>query len=86
MVDLAEHSTSLSMKVQRQVSKFLELTDLPQRPEPVGRPDSVQRDGQDDDWKLNRRVAAKFAEGDVAEAVREISSPESILSGRLWSC
>ena len=39
---------------------------------------SVQRDGQDDDRKLKRRVAAKFAEGDVAGAVREISYPESI--------
>ena len=60
------------------ISKFLELTDLLQPPEPVGRPDSVQRDDQDDDRKLKRRVAARFAEDDVAEAVREISSPESI--------
>ena len=60
------------------MSKFLELTDLPQLPEPIGRPDSVQRDGQDEDRKLKRRVAAKFAEGDVAGAVREISSLESI--------
>ena len=60
------------------MSKFLELTDLPQLPEPVVRPDSVQRDCQDEDGKLKRPVAAKFAEGDVAGAVREISSPESI--------
>ena len=51
--DSEERSTSMSTKVQRQVSKFLELTDQPQLPEPVGRPDSVQRDGQDEDRKLN---------------------------------
>ena len=78
MVDPEERSTSLSTKVQGQVSKFLELTDLPQLPEPIGRSDSVQRDGQDEDRKLRRRVAAKFAEGNVAGAVREISSLESI--------
>ena len=60
------------------MSKFLELTDLPQLPEPVGQPDSVQRDGQDEDRQLKRRVAAKFAGGNVAGAVRKISSPESI--------
>ena len=67
---------SLSTLVKRQVSQFLEAEDLPEVPEPVNLVrSSVPVDG---DAKLRKRVSAKFAEGDVGGAVRELASSDGL--------
>ena len=57
---------SLSTFVRQQVSRFMEGTDLPAIQVTTRRGDGV-RGG---DETLKRRVAAKFAKGDVSGAVR----------------
>ena len=65
---------SLSTLVRQQVAQFMEGTDLPAVKVTTRRRDGV-RGG---DETLKRRVAAKFAEGDVSGAVRELASAEGL--------
>lgn len=65
---------SLATSVRQQVSRFLELTNLPSV-QVAPRVKSGARGGDD---KLRRRVAAKFAEGDVSGAVRELASADGL--------
>ena len=65
---------SLSTLVRQQVARFMEGTDLPAVKNTTRRRDGV-RGG---DETLKRRVAAKFAEGDVSGAVRELASAEGL--------
>ena len=65
---------SLLTLVRQQVVRFMEGTDLPAVKVTTRRRDGV-RGG---DETLKRRVAAKFAEGDVSGAVRELASAEGL--------
>ena len=65
---------SLSTLVRQQVARFMEGTDLPAVQVTTRRGDGV-RGG---DETLKRRVAAKFAEGDVSGAIRELASAEGL--------
>ena len=67
---------SLSMLVRQQVARFMEGTDLPAIKVTTRRRDRVRHRGGDE--TLKRRVAAKFAEGDVSGAVRELASAEGL--------
>ena len=65
---------SFSTLVRQQVAQFLENTDLP-----VVQVNPRTRYGvRGGDETLKRRVAAKFAEGDVSGAVRELASAEGL--------
>ena len=66
---------SLATSVKQQVSHFLQLTDLPSV---IVSPSVRLRAGTRGEDALRRRVAAKFAEGDVRGAVRELSSADGI--------
>ena len=65
---------SLPTLVRQQVARFMEGTDLPAVHVTTRRGDGV-RGG---DETLKRRVAAKFAEGDVSGTVRELASAEGL--------
>ena len=65
---------SLAMLIRQQVARFMESTELPAVQVTTRRRDGV-RGG---DETLKRRVAAKFAEGDVSGAVRELASAEGL--------
>ena len=65
---------SLSTLVRKQVAQFLENTDLPVV-QVTPRTRYVVR-GRDE--TIKRRVAAKFAEGDVSGAVRELASADGL--------
>ena len=65
---------SLSTPVRQQVGQFMEGTDLLAVKVTTRRRDGV-RGG---DETLKRRVVAKFAEGDVSGAVRELASAEGL--------
>ena len=65
---------SLSTLVRQQVAQFWENTDLP-----VEQVSPRSRYGvRGGDETLKRRVAAKFAEGDVSGAVRKLASAEGL--------
>ena len=65
---------SLSTLVRQQVARFMEGTDLPAVKVTTRRRDGVR--GRDE--TLKRRVAAKFAKGDVSGAVTELRSAEGL--------
>jgi len=69
---------SLATKIKQQVAQFLETDSLPTLPEPLN--PIAHRHISDDDKveKLRKRVAAKFADGDVSGAVRELSSSDGL--------
>ena len=65
---------SLSTLVRQQVARFMEGIDLP-----AVKVTTMRRNGaRGGDETLKRRVAAKFAEGDVSGAVRELASAEGL--------
>lgn len=61
---------SLTSLVRQQVSRFMDLENLPNVPQ-VTRVAYEVRGGDD---QLRRRVAGKFADGDISGAVRELAS------------
>ena len=65
---------SLSTLVRQQVARFMESTDLPAVQVTTRSGDGVR--GGDETMK--RRVVAKFTEGDVSGAVRELASAEGL--------
>ena len=71
-----ESHESLATVVKRQVSQFLEATGLPDLPE--NEREQAVGGGSSSDERLKRRVAAKFAEGDVSGAVRELSGSDGL--------
>ena len=74
--------SSLATLVKQQVDKFISSDVLPELPMPVdlGNFNSdVRRNSEDDSGaKLRKRVAAKFVDGDVRGAVRELASSEGL--------
>ena len=65
---------SLSMLIRQQVARFMEGIDLPAVQVTMRRGSRVR--GWDE--TLKRRVAAKFAKGDISGAVRELASTEGL--------
>lgn len=61
---------SLATQVRQQISRFMELENLPN----VQEVPMVVRGARGGDEQLRRRVAGKFADGDVSGAVRELAS------------
>ena len=73
-------NVSLATRIKQQVAQFLENDSLPSLPEPLDHTTIHTRHFSDDEKadKLRRRVAAKFADGDVSGAVRELSSSDGL--------
>ena len=70
---------SLATKIKQQVAHFLETESLPTLPEPhVSVLTNRQLSDDDKADKMRKRVAAKFADGDVSGAVRELSSSDGL--------
>ena len=63
---------SLATRVRRQVAEFMETDTLPELPR---RPDFISNSSEEDrNLHLKKRVSAKFADGDIRGAVRELAS------------
>ena len=65
---------SLTSKVKKQISTYMESGELPSLP----LNDRIHRVYTDKDDHLKKRVAAKFADGDIRGAVRTISSMDGV--------